>query len=260
VPRTDDVLVPPRRLGTLLRQSRVAAGEDLADVASRARSLTARDLDAFEHGRRMLDDVVLRELIDAYGVEEAELLPQRSRLVVDLDEGLISVDATRVEVNDDRAPDNVLVRYLALIHRLRGVPVGTPVKIRELDIGILASALRLDESEVERRLHDLMREDDDRVEVSERRLRRRVLVPLAGVVVATTAIGVLVLVGDEDGEIGTTNPGEVMMRITDASSSTQPAALQVETDIGDAVVVEAPGTEIADAAIIEAGDDQSSRD
>ena len=51
-----------------------------------------------------------------------------------------------------------------------------------------------------------------------------------------------------------------MMRMSDGSSSTQTADSPVETDIGDAVVVEAPGTEIADAAIVEAGDDQSPRD
>ena len=260
MPRTDDVLVPPRRLGTFLRQSRVAAGEDLADVASRSQLLTVEELDRLEHGRRELDDRVLRDVIDAYGVDEAELLPQRSRLVIDLDEGRISVDAARVEMDGDVAPDAVLIRYLALIHRLREVPVGTSIKIRELDIGILASALSLDGSEVERRLRRLMTADDGRVKESERQLRRRVLVPLAGVVVATTSIGVLLLVGEDGGEIGTTQPDEVMMRVADESTSVSAVNRSLESDPGEAGATERPATEIADAAVIESGGEQSTRD
>ena len=46
-------LVPPRRLGTLLREARVAAGLDLADLIE-GTSLSVVELDDIEHGRRDL--------------------------------------------------------------------------------------------------------------------------------------------------------------------------------------------------------------
>lgn len=224
----NDVLVPPRRLGALLRESRVAAGEDLGDVASRSERLTVGDLDDLEHGRRTLDDALLREVVDMYGVEVTELLPGRSSLTIDLDEGLISVGASHVMLDAEPGPDVVLVRYLALVHRLRGLPVGTPLQIRDLDIGVLATALELDDDEIERRLQEFMAECEP-VKATERDLRRRLLVPLAGVVVASTAVGVLVLVNEDATDIGTPDPGRVMVQI------------DVDTDIGDAVVVERGG-------------------
>jgi hypothetical protein len=119
----------------------------------------------------------------------------------------------------------VLVRYLALVHRLRGLSVRTAVKIRDLDIGVLATALELDDHEIERRLQALMT-DREPVKASERDLRRRLLVPLAGVVVASTAVGVLVLVSEDTTRVGPSDPGHVMVQITG------------DTDIGDAVVIE----------------------
>lgn len=225
MPGIDDVLVPPRRLGALLRESRVTAGEDLADVASRSERLTAADLDDLEHGRRTLDDSLLREVVEMYGVEGTDLLPHRSRLVIDLEEGLISVASIHVPFEADPGPDVVLVRYLALVHRLRGLSVRTAVKIRDLDIGVLATALEFDDHEIERRLQALMT-DREPVKASERDLRRRLLVPLAGVVVASTAVGVLVLVSEDTTRVGPSDPGHVMVQIAG------------DTDIGDAVVIE----------------------
>jgi transcriptional regulator with XRE-family HTH domain len=248
----NEVLVPPRRLGALLRESRVAAGEELADVAARSDRFTVVDLDDLEHGRRPLDDSLLREVVEIYGVDCDDVIPQRSRLMIDLDEGLISVDATHERVQENPEPDEVLIRYLALVHRLRGQPVGTAIGIRELDIAVLASALELDDAEIERRLRRLLG-DPEPVEASERALRRRLLVPLAGVVVATTAIGVLVLISDD---ISDTDPNRILVQvppetqvgdaaiverteIVEGSESGPPAGTgEVETDIGDAAVVE----------------------
>ena len=75
-------LVPPRRLGTLLRQARIAAGLELEELAARERELTVVDLDDLEHGRRIVDDTLLSRLVALYGVEDAGLLPSRSQLVI----------------------------------------------------------------------------------------------------------------------------------------------------------------------------------
>jgi hypothetical protein len=102
------------------------------------------------------------------------------------------------------------------------------LQIRDLDIGVLATALELDDDEIERRLQEFMAECEP-VKATERDLRRRLLVPLAGVVVASTAVGVLVLVNEDATDIGTPDPGRVMVQI------------DVDTDIGDAVIVERGG-------------------
>ena len=59
-------LCPPQRLGVLLRQTRVDAGLDLAELSARSELLTMVDLDDLEHGRRTLDDDTLRHLVDLY--------------------------------------------------------------------------------------------------------------------------------------------------------------------------------------------------
>ena len=164
--------------------------------------------------------------------------------MIDLDEGLISVAATHVPLDAGSGTDLVLVRYLALVHRLRGLPVGTAVKIRDLDIAVLAVALETDEDQIERRLQGLMT-DLGPVKMSERDLRHRLLVPLAGVVVASTAVGVLLLVSEDATNDGTSDPDRVITQITGDAEIDD--AIHVTTDVGDAVV-------------IERGDEQTTRD
>jgi hypothetical protein len=172
---------------------------------------------------------------------------------------LISADTTQIMVDSPTEPDAVLIRYLALVHRLRGEPVGTKLEIRELDVGVLATALELDEDEIETRLHRLMG-DREAVRVSERGLRRRLLVPMAGVVVAVTAVGVLLLVADDGTVSDGSDPSQLMTSIEAGSATRAPAAADSpalarsvaparadgltagvipETDVGDAAVVEA---------------------
>jgi len=187
-------LVPPRRLGTLLRQARVAAGLDLEQLAAQT-LLTVVDLDDLERGRRMVDDQLLEELVKLYGVEDAGLMPTRSRLVIDLDENRIAVDDAEVMVEGVTGPDAVLARYLALVYRLRDLPLGTPVALRDVDLEVLSASLEIDSVEVTSRLKRLMVEKDE-IARDQKRIRRRLLLPLVGVVIAASSAGVLVLVAE----------------------------------------------------------------
>lgn len=254
MPEIDDVLVPPRRFGSLLRESRVAAGEELSDVAARSEKMTVVDLDDLEHGRRSIDDGLLVEVVEMYGMDASEMFPQRTRLMIDLNEGVIAVDTTQIAVETAADADAVLIRYLALVHRLRGQSVGTTVQIRELDVGILASALELHDGEIERRLHRLM--GDEAVEVSARKLRKRLVLPLAGVVVAITAVGVLVLVADDGPGVDGTDPSQVMMNIeaqTGTAIAVQSPALARNVAPASATgVTPVPETDVGEAAVVEA--------
>jgi len=222
-------LVPPRRLGSLLRQARTAGGTDLEDLVTRG-DFGLIDLEDIEQGRKSVDDADLARLLTLYGIEDAGLLPERSRLVIDLDGGRIAVDQVDIMVGDESDADAVLTRYLALVYRLRDLPVGTPLPLRDVDLDVLATALEIESVDVGLRLERLMRQETI-VRSDQRRLRQRLLVPIAGVVVAATAAGVLVLVS----QLGS-DPAPV-----DSKTRTT----QVTTDLGSgAAVVGNPGAAV----------------
>lgn len=211
-------------MGHLLREARETAGLSLEDLVARS-DLTVVDLDDLEHGRRLVDDKLLEELIGLYGAEDAALVPERSRLIIDLDEGRISVAESDISIGKMSGPDAVLSRYLALVYRMRQLPIGSPIGLRDLDLGVLSAALELDTTDIEARLERLIASEDE-IELDQLRFRHRLLLPVAGIVIAATAGGVLVLVAENE-----TAPRGVPSI----------AASMVETDLGNgAVVVEAP--------------------
>lgn len=230
-------LVPPRRLGSLLRQSRVSAGLGLQELAS-GTTLTVVELDDIEHGRRLVDDQLLKRLVALYGVEEAGLLPTRSRLVIDLDEGRVSIDDQDASAPGELAEaDSILARYLALVYHLRELPIGAGVSLRDADVDVLATALGMAPEAVVERLTALMA-DEDAVARDQRRIRRRLLMPLVGVVVAAVSSGVLLLVSEPDDE----GPADTA---SEGSAGTVGAIGEALTDIGTGgAVVENPGVAV----------------
>ncbi|MEM8706127.1 MAG: helix-turn-helix transcriptional regulator [Actinomycetota bacterium] len=243
-------LVPPRRLGGLLRQTRVAAGLELQDLAGGV-GLTVVDLDDIEHGRRLIDDDLLGRLAALYGIERAGLLPERSQLVIDLDEGRVAIDdQDAVAPGEPHGADAILARYLALVYHLRELPLGTKIGLRDADVDVLATALGLEPHDIESRLFALMA-DEDTVALDQQRIKRRVLMPLVGVVIAAVSSGVLLLVADtEDGD----STGPVATETTPAgeASMTDVGAAIVATDIGVGGAVElnpAVGTELGNPAV-----------
>ncbi|MCU0274209.1 MAG: helix-turn-helix domain-containing protein [Acidimicrobiales bacterium] len=235
---TDPTLVPPLRLGRLLRSRRETAGRSLGDLAAQGPGVSVALLEDIEAGRVDLSEAELARIAPLYEVDLAHVLPQRMQLVIDLDAGRLSVtgaDASGVLLPGEEA-EQVLVRYLALLYALRGMPVGTPLPLRRLDLDVLADALALRTDEVHDRLRDLMLQSDDRVRQSARGLRRRLVVPLAGILVAVTAAGSLLFVA-EDGVApvgGMLEPSAVVTVDEAPLEGVEP----VEVELGDAVVAE----------------------
>lgn len=212
IPGADNrpAIVPPTRLGRLLRTTREERGETREQVAARlGEGATPALLADVEGGTFDLTDRDVAVLSDAYGVQTRELVPSRSRLVIDLTQGTVAAAGERRAFATDD-PDEVLTRYLSLVYALRGLPAGTPVPLRDLDLAVLGQALRLGAGEVEARLVGLMQDPQQRVGTTTRDLRRRLIVPAAGLLVAVTAVGALVLVtrdGDKaDAETGPVAP------------------------------------------------------
>ncbi len=265
-----DELVPPRRLGSLLSEARVSRGYSLEDAASRLGGrLSSVALLEAETGHRRLEDRDLAAVAELYGIETSDLVPARSELVIDLNEGMISAGAeARISVvADPEEREQVLARYLTLVYSMRRTPPGTSIPLRVGDLVVLADTLGITVEEVSAELRSMMTPEAAAARLVERRhrgLRGRVLVPAIGVVVAVTAVGTLILVPQS-----TTASADAGTRTGAAVAGA--GAVAPAPNIGDAVVVErnpdgtegevvpagAPAPDIGDAVVVERNPDGS---
>jgi transcriptional regulator with XRE-family HTH domain len=235
------LLVPPVRLGRLLHDAREAHSESLETLARR--SGLAFDEEWFarlEAGQVPLDEQLVRWVGDLYGVRAGEIVPARSQLVIDLDEGAISIGNRRSPLVGApealTSSDQVLGNYLALVYLLRDLPPGTPIPIREFDVAVLAQALQRDARDVRTALGRLVASNGDALAGRSASLRRRLIVPVAGILVGLTAVGGLLLVRSTSSEA---QNRDVPVTQEDPTST----AREVPVDIGDAVVIERDGAQ-----------------
>lgn len=186
-------LVPQRRLGALLADRRELYGYTMADMARRSMGrFTEAELEAIESGGVTLDDSAIEALSLLYEFNSAPPTQQRSRLIIADDEDLpVHVGA---DAFDDELITSVLQRYVALLHLLRSTPVGQQLPLRGDDTTMLANAFDLTELEIATRLQRIMERDVELVGEQAERMRRRLVVPAAGLLVGPTPVGMLVLV------------------------------------------------------------------
>lgn len=219
-----ELLLPPKRLGSLLAGARVANGFSLEDAAGElGESWSTLDLLEVETGRRPVLDPDIAALTELYGIPTTDLIPERSHLVIDLTEGTMAVGDDAVTFGSDRVERReVLGQYLAMVYSMRDMRPGTALALRTPDLEILEGALRVERKDLEAELRRMMVDQRELIEPKVRGLRGRVLIPAIGVIVAATAAGMLLLVADSD--------------------ASQPEGgatpVSVETEIGDAVVQE----------------------
>lgn len=200
-------LVPPARFGQILTERRWDHGINLDRLAGlTAGRFGTQDLADIEAGRRLLSDEDLCEVSVVYGVDvEPALLPRRTRLVVDGEQTTLALHNRFARHNRPRSVadgiEDVLTRYLGLILALRGAAAGTTIVLRQEDLEVLSDTLWIETDEVEARLAVLMTNPRDRVGRRARRLARRTVIPEAGIMVAATVAGLLVLDdrGDDPG-------------------------------------------------------------
>lgn len=220
-----ELLVPPKRLGTLLAQARLAGGFSLVEASDAlGERFSSVQLLEVETGRRPVLDPDLVTLTELYGIATTDLIPDRSQLVIDLDEGLLGVGERQVQLGvETPGRDDVLAQYLAMVYAMRDLRPGSQVPLRTPDMEVLATALSTPPDQLEDELRRMMA-DAGVVEPRLQRLRGRVLIPAIGVVVAATTAGMLLLVSNT----------------SDATPASEDpaAAVVVDTEIGDAVVQE----------------------
>jgi hypothetical protein len=216
------------RLGALLTDARSRTRLSVEDLAAASGGQFAvADLLDVEAGGRDLSDRELEQLTLLYGLTPGELVPERARLVIDLEQRTIGASGHRETLTAPTA-DEVLATYLSLVYTMRNTVPGTPVPLRSADIDVLSRALELAGTDVEARLVDLMADPDQQVSSRTGLWRRRFLLPVAGIVIAVTAVGTIILVTADDEPTTTTAP----------ASTEQPGDIPTDASVGPAVVQE----------------------
>lgn len=139
-------LVPPRRLGELLRAHREAAGRTLGDVVQASDgALSPRDLRRLESGGAV-PEIGLTVVALAYRIDPGLLVPPRTVVEIAADRRWLSADRLDepwvLDVDGDMDPtDALILRYLALVYAFRERPVGDRLTLRTADLTLLARHL-----------------------------------------------------------------------------------------------------------------------
>jgi len=151
-------------------------------------------LAAIERGDQALSEAELEALVALYRIDSAELVPGRTDLIVDLDQHrLATAGYSQSLAGPAPTADEVLACYLSLVYTLRKAEPGSRVPLRQADLDVLSRALTLAAPDVEHRLVDLMATPTKLVRERSRFLKTRVLIPAAGVLVAVTVAGAIVV-------------------------------------------------------------------
>lgn len=229
-----DLLVPPQRLGALLAGARLERGLTLHEASEQlGEPWTTVDLLEVETGRRPLLDPQIEQLAQIYGVDTTGLIPERSRLVIDLDDATMTSGDHVVDLGKGSVERReVLGRYLAMVYTMRDRRPGTAVPLRVEDLTLLQGLLDVPRRDLVVELERMMLDERAFVEPRMSRLVGRVLLPAVGVIVAATTAGLLLFVATDDGTVGAS---------TGAPGESRPDAVPTEQDeveIGRAVVQE----------------------
>lgn len=186
-------LVPQRRLGVLLGSRRELYGYSVPDMASRSMGrFTPAELESIEAGTVPLDDATVEALGLLYEFNSTPPSHQRSTLIIADDEDLptqITSEPFSFELRT-----SVLQRYVALLYLLRNEEVGVRLPLRVEDVAVLSSAFELSAEGITAELEAIMADDVVIVGEMAERMRRRLVVPAAGLLVGPTPAGMLVLV------------------------------------------------------------------
>lgn len=239
-----ELMVPPRRLGQLLAQTRIDQGYTLDEAAAAlGDSWSPLELLEIETGHRATIDRDLAALTGLYGIETSAIIPDRSALVLDLDEGVLAVGRHSVRLADDHLTRrDLLSNYLSLVYMMRDISPGTAVPLRYGDLNTLSHVTECSKREVEDELRRMMVVGVQLLEKKKKRFRNRLMIPAIGVVVAVTTAGTLLFTSDRSGADATPSGA-------DGTDSQAVAGAKAKLDIGTARVQErlpdgTPGPEV----------------
>lgn len=245
-------LVPPGRFAALLSNARRANGLDVAELVARSGGrFDAQFLSEVERGRIVLSDPEVEELARLYGVHSEEpIVPERSQLVVDLGGGKMTIGDTGVSVGTGNGEvDQILERYLSLLYIMRGLKPGSDLTLRDRDLAVLAESLEQEIRTLESKLGQLMGSQQTKERTG--LLGGRFALPAAGLLVALTAIGSLVIVGGGAADVDSTPVNDGVGTAQIDSAATAPAT-GIEVPAARSLIL--PASFSGGAAAVESGD------
>jgi hypothetical protein len=189
-----DSLVPPASLAALLVAARGKSHLSLEQMEAKSRGyFCVADLVQIEAGILTLNDSQLRGIARLYGVDIATVAPGRSQLIIDRNEGKILMGDTKGKFLPDDDDHQIMMRYLALVYKMRDQKPGVELGPRDNDLDVLATVFGCSTEAVHDELVRLMRTSGPEIRALHGSLRWRVAVPALGVLVAITAVGGLIL-------------------------------------------------------------------
>ncbi len=193
-------LIPAHRFGPLLAEARASRGLDLAVLAHRsAGHFTEGELSAFETGRDAVRDDLLPLISQLYGVDCRQVVPHRAKLCLDISSKYLRVGETKENLSRVDY-HHVLDRYLSLVYMLRNVEPGTEIPLRSHDLAILEASL-LERSElIEEQLLAAMAANDPELSSLLAKLKKKLWIPGAGILVGAVTVGALVFASQADPE------------------------------------------------------------
>ena len=234
-------LVPPNRLAELLTTTRLAAGLGFNDIESLAAGrFSVGELQLIETGGLARADEDLRAVASLYGVDLGAVSPSRAVLEIDRAEGRLVVADTQQRFlpgDDDR---QIMLRYLALVYRLRDQSPGAVLPARVDDLDILAQVFGTDTDLVRHELQSLMIGASREIRSLHRSHLRRVAIPAIGILVALTAAGGLLLTNrSPDAAAATNTARHAAVNIGRPLVITRNNPVDARVSIGDALIVRA---------------------
>jgi transcriptional regulator with XRE-family HTH domain len=142
--------IPTPRIAAILRAAADEAGLDEVGLAA-ATGLKRRSVRRWLRGDEIPSDQDVDLFATACGCLVIDLFPVRDVVEFDPASSILRVGDHAVGIAEV-SNDGVLRAYLALVREQRGLPSDAAVALRVEDIEVLASALDLDDDELEARL------------------------------------------------------------------------------------------------------------
>jgi transcriptional regulator with XRE-family HTH domain len=178
-----DAAIPPRRFGRALKAARRAGGLRRPVAAARL-GVSPRLLADWERGAARVPLEHHDALVDLYGEQLTTRVPARRPVRVESHRVVVG---SRVRILGEPARDAVLPAYAELLLAVRNAKPGSIPALRLSDLQVLADALGHDVGDVEARIVRLLDCSPAEAATVHAELRRRALVPAAGLAVAVTA-------------------------------------------------------------------------
>ncbi len=229
---------PNKRMGAALVEYRQRCGMSRRAVANES-DIDSHRLKSYEQGRIRIPDRDLVTLAALYEVEVAELLPPRAPLDFDPQRSTLRVSGVVRKVQDPGAGSYaVLKEYLRIVYELRDTSRLERIPLREADLDALAEALGRKPKVIEQRLIELMDcSHSDAIAMRRVILRRRLVMPAAGLVIGAGVLGGLKLGNEADTSGGSKTEASVT-NASSASADYEPVDDVDEVEIGTAIVIE----------------------